>query len=420
MASAGVSPESVPSTPRTLPTLPAGLEAAEPPEARGLRRDAVRLLVSDLGRDEVEHGRFTELTRWLEPGDLIVVNGSGTMNAALDATAPDGGKFELHVSTRLPGGFWTVEVRVPGAAGASLPFRRARAGTTLRLPADGHATLLAPYPLVGSLESPSRLWMAALAVPDDVPAYLAQFGFPIRYSYVKQPWPASMYQTVFATEIGSAEMPSAGRPFTSELVTRLISAGVQIAPLVLHTGVASLEDHEPPYEEFYRVPQATADRVNATRQSGHRVVAVGTTVVRALETVADERGTVAAGRGWTDLVITPERPLRVVDALITGLHEPHATHLAILRQVMEAALGRRLGPAERADREYADRQLERAYREARDTGYLWHEFGDSHLIIGQRASANSTHSGQEGREGRDAGGSAQAPSAAAPSRPATP
>ena len=361
--------------------LPPELEAGEPPEARGLERDGVRLLVSDLERDAVEHARFTDLPRWLDPGDLVVVNTSGTMNAALDATAPDGTAFELHVSTELPGGFWTVELRVPGA-GASLPFRQARAGTTLRLPADGRATLLAPYPLAGSLESTSRLWMAALVVPGGVSSYLARFGFPIRYRYVKRSWPSSMYQTVFATETGSAEMPSAARPFTPELVTRLVSAGIQIAPIVLHTGVASLEDHEPPYEEVYRVPPETADRVNEARRGGRRVVAVGTTVVRALETVSDERGTVSAGHGWTNLVITPERPLRVVNALVTGLHEPHATHLTMLRQAIEAAAGKRRDGRVVAPNGYAARHLERAYQEAREAGYLWHEFGDSHLIIG--------------------------------------
>lgn len=364
--------------------LPTELEAAEPPEARGLERDAVRLLVSDVERDEIAHAHFRDLPRWLDAGDLLVVNSSATMNAALKATAPDGEEFELHVSTRLPGGFWTVEVRVPGA-GASLPFRHARAGTTLRLPADGHATLLAPYPLVRSLESTSRLWMAALVVPDTVPAYLARFGFPIRYSYVKRSWPSSMYQTVFATETGSAEMPSAGRPFTPELVTRLVSSGIQIAPLVLHTGVASLEDHEPPYEEFYRVSPETADLVNAARRGRRRIIAVGTTVVRALETVSDERGTASAGQGWTDLVITPERPLRVVNALITGLHEPHATHLAMLERAIEAAVGDGPDRSAAATNGYAARHLERAYHEARAAGYLWHEFGDSHLIIGRRA-----------------------------------
>jgi S-adenosylmethionine:tRNA ribosyltransferase-isomerase len=180
-----------------------------------------------------------------------------------------------------------------------------------------------------------------------------------------------MYQTVFVTEMGSAEMPSAGRPFTPELVTRLVASGVQIAPLVLHTGVASLEDHEPPYEEFYRVSPQTAGRVNAARRNGHRIVAVGTTVVRALETVTDEDGTTTAGEGWTSLVITPQRRLRVVNALITGLHEPRSSHLAMLERVVSAAGGE-------------ERHLEQAYAEARALGYLWHEFGDSHLIIGRR------------------------------------
>jgi S-adenosylmethionine:tRNA ribosyltransferase-isomerase len=364
-------------------TLPTGLEAAEPPEARGLRRDAVRLIVSDLEHGGVEHTRFSDLPRWLDPGDLLVVNVSATMNAALKATAGDGREFELHVSTRLPGGFWTVELRVPGPD-ASLPFRHGHAGLSLRLPADGHATLLAPYPLIGSVESPSRLWMAALSVPDSVPAYLARSGFPIRYSYVKQSWPSSMYQTVFATEMGSAEMPSAGRPFTPELVTRLVASGIEIAPIVLHTGVASLEDHEPPYEELYRVPAATADRVNAAKRRGQRIVAVGTTVVRALETVTDDRGTTSAGQGWTDLVITPDRPLRVVNALITGLHEPHATHLTMLERAIEAAVQHPAGISAAAANGDAARHLEFVYREASAAGYLWHEFGDSHLIVGKR------------------------------------
>ena len=352
--------------------LPSELEAAEPPEARGLPRDGVRLLVSDLTRDAIAHVRFSDLPRWLDPGDLLVVNTSGTMNAALNAVAADGEEFEVHVSTRLPGGFWTVEVRVPGAV-ASLPCRHVRAGTTLRLPGGGQATLLAPYPLVTSLDAASRLWMAALIVPDRVSEYLARYGFPIRYGYVKQPWPSSMYQTVFANEMGSAEMPSAGRPFTPELVTRLVSSGIQIAPVLLHTGVASLEDHEPPYEEFYRVSPETAERVNAARRGRHRIIAVGTTVVRALETVTDEHGMTTAGEGWTSLVITEDRPLRVVNALITGLHEPHATHLTMLARVIAAAGG-------------DERHLERAYEEAREGGYLWHEFGDSHLIIGGSAS----------------------------------
>jgi S-adenosylmethionine:tRNA ribosyltransferase-isomerase len=340
--------------------LPPGLEAREPPEARGLKRDEVRLLVSDVTADTIEHARFRDLPRWLSPGDMLVVNTSGTLNAALHASTDGGEAFELHLSTRLPGGLWTVEVRRPGPK-ASVPYGNGRAGTTFRLPAGGRATLLAPYPLVDSLESPSRLWIAALHLPGPVLTYLADHGFPIRYSYVNGSWPNSMYQTVFANEPGSAEMPSAGRPFTAELVTKLVSSGIQIAPLVLHTGVASLENHEPPYEEYYRVPRDTAGRVNVARRAGHRIIAVGTTVVRALETVTDESGTTHPSEGWTSLIVTPDRPPRSVSGLVTGLHEPRATHLMMLGQV---------------------RHLERTYAEALGAGYLWHEFGDSHLILG--------------------------------------
>jgi S-adenosylmethionine:tRNA ribosyltransferase-isomerase len=379
MASAGIATEF---------TLPADLEAAEPPEARGLRRDAVRLLVSDLERNAIEHRRFSDLTEWLDEGDLVVVNTSGTMKAALDAATTSGEAFELHVSTAMPDGSWVVELRLP-APEASLPFRDARPGTTLRLPGEGEATLVSPYPRAASLAVPSRLWMARLSVPGSVPAYLERFGFPIRYSYVKRAWPASMYQTVFARELGSAEMPSAARPFTPELVTRLVSAGIQFAPLLLHTGVASLEDHEPPYEEFYRVSAETAGRVNAARHRGRRVVAVGTTVVRALETVTDERGRTSAGEGWTSLVITRDRPLRAVNALITGLHEPKATHFSILERAIEAAAPGQSTAAWGGATDYAAGHLEQVYRDAQSARYLWHEFGDSHLIIGKASGRDS-------------------------------
>jgi len=366
--------------------LPGHLEATEPPEARGLKRDGVRLLVSALETDSIEHARFSDLPRWLAAGDLLVVNTSGTLNAALLATTDDGTALEVHLSTRLPGGFWTVEVRQPGET-ASLPYHGALAGTTLHLPAGGGVTVLAPYPLIDALDSQSRLWMAALQLPCAVVEYLGRHGFPIRYGYVPRRWPGSMYQTVFATEPGSAEMPSAGRPFSEELVTRLVSGGVQIAPLLLHTGVASQEDHEPPYEEFYRVPQQTAERVNAARRAGGRVIAVGTTVVRALETVTDESGRTAPGEGWTNLVVTPDRPLRSVTGLITGLHEPKATHLAMLERLVSVAFEESSPQAQAGVR--ARRHLRRAYDEARRLGYLWHEFGDSHLIIAGRVPPRS-------------------------------
>lgn len=344
--------------------LPPELEAAEPPEARGLARDEVRLMVSCRAGDRVVHTRFRELPEFLAAGDVLVINTSGTLNAALDVTRADGTPLELHLSTRLPADLWIVEARRPGG-GASLPFPHASAGETLRLPGGAAATLHVPYAAGCRADpgAPVRLWIATLGLPGPLDGYLARYGFPIRYGYVRRSWPNSYYQTVYVTEMGSAEMPSAGRAFTHELITRLVARGVQIAPLILHTGVASLEDHEPPYEEFYRVPAETARVVNGARAAGRRVIAVGTTVVRALETVADADGIVHPGEGWTRLVITPERGLRVAGGLLTGMHEPRATHLAML----EALAG--------------IEHLKIAYAEALRERYLWHEFGDLHLIL---------------------------------------
>ena len=352
-------------------TLPRELEAAAPPEARGLTRDGVRLMVSYRGSGRIEHARFYELDRFLVPGDVLVINTSGTLNAALAATRHDGEPFVLHLSTRLPADLWVVEVRQP-AGSSTEPFFTAQPGDRFSLPAGGRATLLAAYlnqqrhrgPKHGDPEAGRvRLWIASLDLPCDLFAYLAEQGAPIRYSYVDQPWPSAYYQTVYATEPGSAEMPSAGRAFTPEGITRLVSQGVQIAPLILHTGVASLEKHEPPYAEAYRVPVETAALVTAARQEGRRVIAVGTTVVRALETVTLPNGITYPGAGWTELVITPERGIRAVNALLTGLHEPEASHLALL----EALAGRE--------------HVAQSYAAALAQRYLWHEFGDLHLIL---------------------------------------
>jgi S-adenosylmethionine:tRNA ribosyltransferase-isomerase len=344
--------------------LPPNLEAGEPPEARGLARDEVRLMVSYRATGRVEHARFRDLPNYLDAGDVLVINTSGTLNAALEASRADNLQLELHLSTHLPADLWIVELRQP-VKGSTQPFYEAIAGETLRLPGGAMATLHAPYAIDRATlpAGPVRLWIATLQLPMPLLPYLEAYGFPIRYSYVRREWPIEYYQTVYATEAGSAEMPSAGRAFTPELLTRLVARGVLVVPLVLHTGVASLEDHEPPYEEFYRVPPDTARVLNSARAAGRRIVAVGTTVVRALETVTDEQGIVHPGEGWTRLVITPERGIRLANALLTGLHEPRATHLAML----EALAGRE--------------HLKIAYAEALRQGYLWHEFGDLHLIL---------------------------------------
>ena len=341
--------------------LPKDLEASTPPEERAGGRDDVRLMVSHRSSGRIEHRCFAELPELLLPGDLVVVNTSATIPAALRGSAL-GQPAVLHLSSRRDDGHWIVELRHRDPdTGSSTPWLDAPRLTVINLPAAGAATLLRPATADAAREI--RLWEAELALPSPALQYLAEHGRPIRYSYVPVDRPISAYQSVFATEPGSAEMPSASRPFTAEIVTRLVARGVGIAPLTLHCGVSSLEAHELPAAEWFRVPVETAERVNAIRRLGGRVIAVGTTVVRALESAAAARGLVLPAEGWTHLVIGPHHPLRAIDALLTGWHEPQASHFALL----EAVAGGEL--------------LEASYRSALDERYLWHEFGDSHLIL---------------------------------------
>ncbi|MFI7678431.1 S-adenosylmethionine:tRNA ribosyltransferase-isomerase [Actinophytocola sp. NPDC049390] len=314
-------------------TLPATREAHEPPEARGLGRDGVRLLVTSGGR--ITHHRFTDLPSLLRAGDVLVVNTSATVPAAVRA-----GDLVVHFSTERPDGTWLVELRQ-----GTRPFP-GRAGR-IALP-GGSVTLVAPF---GS----GRLWTAEVDVPAAVPAYLAEYGTPIRYSYVPSWWPLSYYQTVFGVTPGSAEMPSASRPFTDRIVTELVARGVQFAPVLLHTGVASAEAHERPYPERFAVPPTSRAVVDRARAEGRRVIAVGTTAVRAIESDGDD--------GWTDVIVTPSRGVRRVDGLLTGFHEPKASHLDMLAAFVDEDV------------------LGATYREAIAEGYLWHEFGDVNLLL---------------------------------------
>jgi S-adenosylmethionine:tRNA ribosyltransferase-isomerase len=340
--------------------LPPDLEAAAPPEHRGQPRDGVRMLVSRAASGMIAHHRFTDLPRLLLPGDLLVVNTSRTLPAAV----PAGPGLTVHFSTGLPDGTWLVEARIPAGI-SSKPGGTATAPETIDLP--GGARLTVTGRVTGRL---LRARLSTAVVP-----YLLRHGEPIRYSYAAGRWPLREYQTVFGRWPGSAEMPSAARPFTPRVVTDLAARGVTIAPVTLHCGVSSLEADEDPYPEQYDVPPATARLVNLTRQSGGRVIAAGTTVVRALETGAVAGAAGAAGAvgaagplveakaGWTSHVVTPRTGLQVVDGLLTGLHEPRSSHLwmlaafhdkDLLRECYDAALARR---------------------------YLWHEFGDVHLLL---------------------------------------
>ena len=335
--------------------LPRAAEATAPPEARGLSRDGVRLLVAR--PDGVTHRRFSDLPDLLAPGDLVVVNTSATVPAAVDGLLR-GRTSPVHVSGALDDGSWAVEVRLPDASGPDLDVT---AGDRVLLPDGLVLQLVAPWPDASAARS--RLWRARPSRAVAPSAYLAAYGRPVAYAYLAGRYPLRDYQTVFADEPGSAEMASAGRPFTAELVLRLAVRGVAVAPVVLHAGVSSPELHEPPLPERFRVPAATAALVGATRAAGGRVVAVGTTVTRALESATDEDGAVRAADGWTDLVLGPHRPARVVTGLVTGLHAPEASHLLLL----EAVAGARL--------------VREAYDAALSGGYLWHEFGDASVFL---------------------------------------
>ncbi|SFF16070.1 S-adenosylmethionine:tRNA ribosyltransferase-isomerase [Actinacidiphila alni] len=328
--------------------------------APAARRDAVRLLVGERRTGAVAQHAFRALPELLRAGDVLVVNTSRTLPAAVDGRL-DGAPVVVHFSTRGADGRWVVEVRDPDGHGSTVRRTGGPAGAVVEL--AGGTRLVLAEPLDPAAD---RLWVARPTDWDPI-AYMRRHGRPIRYGYTERDQPLAAYQTVFAVPspdgTGSAEMPSAGRPFTRALVTELVSRGVQIAPITLHTGVASVESHEPPYAEPFAVSAATARQVNAARAGGGRVVAVGTTAVRALESVADERGVVRPGGGWTELVVTPERGVRAVDGLLTGLHEPEASHLLMLRALS------------------GDRLLERVYAEALRGGYRWHEFGDVNLLL---------------------------------------
>lgn len=316
-------------------SLPDSSIATEPAERRGTGRDDVRLMVTDRTSRSIEHDKFSRIDRHLCTGDVVVVNTSATVPA--------------------PGGLWTVEIRNPIGGGGTTPGPDL-SPQTLRMRGGGLLHLLARSPRT------PRLWVAAVDTQRDLVGYLKAHGGPIRYT-PGPAWPLADYQTVFATEPGSAEMPSAARPFTAELVTRLVSKGLSVVPIVLHTGVSSYEEGEAPGEERYEVSTSAAAVINTIRASGGRIIAVGTTVVRALESVTDDTGIVHPLRGVTDVLVTPRSGVRAVDGLLTGWHEPRSSHLELL----EAFVSRD--------------HLETLYEEARGNGYLWHEFGDELLIL---------------------------------------
>ncbi len=345
-------------------TLASNRVATTPPEARGVERDGVRLLVADAGG--LRHHVVRDLPAVLQAGDLLVLNTSDTLPAAVGGVAADGERVEVHLSTLDPAAAvsypaalrdtvsrWILEVRAATGRLGGEPSVLDRAGAEVRLTGGGVLHVEAGGP---------RLWTAELRTPQPLVAWLTEHGGPIRYAYTAAPWPLSAYRTPYADTPGSAEMPSAGRALTRRLRRALAARGVELASLLLHTGVSSPETGEPPYAEWFEVPECTATAVTSARREGRRVIAVGTTVVRALESAVDG-GVVRATAGWTELVLTPQHGVATIDGLLTGWHEPAASHLQLLAAVADAEL------------------LDASYAEAARAGYRWHEFGDLHLIL---------------------------------------
>src|SRR5437016_10735366 len=280
-------------------TLPPELSAKEPPERRGIRRDQVRLLVIERATGKIEHARFDKIDKYLRPGDLLVFNSSRTLPASLrgcDCRVAHGPCMEVRLAEHLPDDSWLAlllcEQGDPFGCGLrpemQIEFAEGLSATVLerdaRIP---------------------RLWKLRFSVSGtQLVDLIYRLGKPIRYEYISAPWDLDYYQTVYAKEPGSAEMPSAGRAFTWKLLLDLKRRGIDTAYVVLHTGLSSYMDDEldrthTPSEEEYFVSGATAEKINRARESGGRVIAVGTTVVRALESVADLDGCVNEKQGYT-------------------------------------------------------------------------------------------------------------------------
>ncbi len=344
-------------------TLPAELSAKEPPERRGIRRDQVRLLVIDRATGAIEHARFDKIDNYLRADDLLVFNSSRTLPASLrgcECSAAHGPCMEVRLAERLPDDSWLAlllcEQGDPFGCGlrAGMQIEFAEGLTATVLERDGNIP---------------RLWKLHFSISGtELVDLIYRLGKPIRYEYVSAPWNLDYYQTVYAKEPGSAEMPSAGRAFTWKLLLDLKRRGIDTGYIVLHTGLSSYMDDDldrvhPASEEEYFVSRIAADKINRARENGGRVIAVGTTVVRALESVADGTGRVKEAHSYTRLKIDNHHRLHAVDGLLTGLHEPEASHLDLLSAFL---------PAEK---------IRAAYEEAIQRRYLWHEFGDLNLIL---------------------------------------
>jgi S-adenosylmethionine:tRNA ribosyltransferase-isomerase len=330
-------------------------------------RDASRLLVMDRAASTptapiLRHHSFAELEEELRPGDLLVVNDSRVIQARLAARRPGGGRAEILALRPLDGqpDAWEALVR---------PSRRVAVGARLRLGSGDYVEvgerLGDGIRVVRFGRDPHLVMTAAGEMP--LPPYISDRSSP-----------ADRYQTVYARPPGSAAAPTAGLHFTDALLDSLRAAGVGVASVTLHVGLDTFRplegefvDQHHIHREWYEIPAATRDDLARAKREGGRVVAVGTTSVRVLETAARRAGTA----GWTDLYIIPPYRFTAVDALLTNFHLPRSSLLLLATAFVQAGMPAGTPPTAARD------LLLGTYRMALELGYRFFSFGDAMLLV---------------------------------------
>ena len=332
--------------------LPSGLIAGYPSE----RRDESRLLVLGPERDAMVHRRFVDIEAHLEPGDVLVLNEGRVRPLRLVGRKPTGAAVEVLLVRRLEDGRWEALVR---------PGSKLKPGRSVEVADDLSIDIVGPAPGGGRTVAlrTSLPWDAAVERYGHVP-------LPPYIDREDEALDRERYQTTYARVDGSVAAPTAGLHFTPELLDRIRERGVTIVPLVLHVGIGTFRpvEAEVPsghemHEEEYDVPRDTAEAVMRARARGNRVWAVGTTVVRVLESVTDSDGRVRPGPGATDLFIHPPKPVTSVDCLITNFHLPRSTLLMLVGSMVGYT------------------RVREAYAEAIRQGYRFYSYGDAMVVI---------------------------------------
>ncbi|MCL7747900.1 S-adenosylmethionine:tRNA ribosyltransferase-isomerase [Halalkalibacter alkaliphilus] len=326
--------------------VPDHLHAFLPAEIRSNKREAVKLLVQNRQAGNVHHDTFENLSSYLKEGDVLILNNSRTIPAVIFTTD----HMEVRLARKRSSEIWDV-----------LYLHEIEIGDTLTFTSNVKATVLdkcSKTPLISL-----RFSIAG----NEFYNYLYTHGTPIHYEYLQDHWPLQAFQTVYSSVPGSIEMPSAGRALSWKMLADLQKKGVEIGFVYLHTGLSYFEnDHWPDpifQPEPFHVPKETVELIHLAKNRNSRIIAVGTTVVRALESAVDTQHILQPTTGETTLHIKLNSSLYVVDGLLTGFHEPEASHLDMLSAFID------------------QKNLLAAYEEAIRQGYLWHEFGDMNLLL---------------------------------------